>query len=459
MTSGRKFSALAAMVVLAFFASSGPVVHAAAAPAPQPTCHGQKATIVGSKLARITGTPGRDVIVTNGAERVTPLAGDDLVCGTGGGPYSLYVKDGPGDDVYDLRGWNGLRGRGTSAILRAGDDTVRTGPGPDSVEVAGYGRDRIFVGMGQDRVELKGHAWAERDLVDLGPGADHLTLGLAPGAVPRLKGGDGFDSMTIVGRSTKHWVINASAREVVEVPPGAGLVPAAGFRHFHLQTMRVPAIAFFGTDRSEHLQFGLNHGAASRYVSGEIPVPSRSLDIETRGGDDTLFLGSNDTGLVDGGAGVDQLHVIADQFDSGAEADLLTGEVWVADDGDEPHLLKVMGIANLTMTAFFPLFLGGDDSANVLTASNCIHPQTIEGRGGDDTLVLSGSTYDITGCDTVYEEYSPGTLRGGDGDDVLIGDVNDDTIAGDEGYDTADGYGGNDTCSAEVVTNCGGGAP
>lgn len=71
----------------------------------------------------------------------------------------------------------------------------------------------------------------------------------------------------------------------------------------------------------------------------------------------------------------------------------------------------------------------------------------------------SGDEGRVDGSDTVYEEYSPGTLRGGDGDDVLDGDVNDDTLDGEGGTDTADGRGGNDSCSAEAVTNCDSRAP
>ena len=69
-----------------------------AATAAGETCQGQAATIVGAPGARITGTEGPDVIVTNGAMRVDALGGDDVVCATG--TAFLDVVLGAGADTF-----------------------------------------------------------------------------------------------------------------------------------------------------------------------------------------------------------------------------------------------------------------------------------------------------------------------------------------------------------------------
>ena len=51
------------------------------------TCRGEAATIVGTPgnpallgSDGVTGTEGRDVVVTNGAAKVSTLGGDDVIC-------------------------------------------------------------------------------------------------------------------------------------------------------------------------------------------------------------------------------------------------------------------------------------------------------------------------------------------------------------------------------------------
>ena len=75
------------------------------------TCRGEAATIVGSPgnpallgSDGVTGTEGRDVVVTNGAFKVSTLGGDDVICVTAGGASSVkrvLLDAGAGDDVVD----------------------------------------------------------------------------------------------------------------------------------------------------------------------------------------------------------------------------------------------------------------------------------------------------------------------------------------------------------------------
>ena len=83
-----------------------PVAHAAGE-----TCRGEAATIVGTPgnpallgSDGVTGTEGRDVVVTNGAFKVSTLGGDDVICVTAGGASSVkrvLLDSGAGDDVVD----------------------------------------------------------------------------------------------------------------------------------------------------------------------------------------------------------------------------------------------------------------------------------------------------------------------------------------------------------------------
>ena len=75
------------------------------------TCRGEAATIVGTPANPallgsdgVTGTEGRDVVVTNGAFKVSTLGGDDVICVTAGGASSVkrvMIDSGAGDDVVD----------------------------------------------------------------------------------------------------------------------------------------------------------------------------------------------------------------------------------------------------------------------------------------------------------------------------------------------------------------------
>jgi Ca2+-binding RTX toxin-like protein len=75
----------------------------------------------------LTGTPGRDVIVSTGdfPTTVEALGGDDLICVYGG----ARVDAGPGDDVVDTSVASG----GSISDLADGDDTYIGGPGRDLV--------------------------------------------------------------------------------------------------------------------------------------------------------------------------------------------------------------------------------------------------------------------------------------------------------------------------------------
>jgi uncharacterized repeat protein (TIGR01451 family) len=119
--------------------------------APTPTCHGRKATIVGTAGPDLlTGTAGNDVIFAwSGNDRVYSLGGRDVICGGTGN--DLIRSGGRGDTV--------LAGPGADRVFGgAGGDDLRGGAGPDRLNggggadllAGGPGRDRCFGGPGAD---------------------------------------------------------------------------------------------------------------------------------------------------------------------------------------------------------------------------------------------------------------------------------------------------------------------
>jgi Ca2+-binding RTX toxin-like protein len=117
-----------AFTIAAGLAAFGPAVPAQAATA---TCHGVKATIVGTPSSDVLrGTPGRDVINgLGGDDTLYGSGGNDLVCG---GPGADQLYGGAGRDrLYG--GLDRLRGDKEDGPIRVGD-TLRGGPGSDHLD-------------------------------------------------------------------------------------------------------------------------------------------------------------------------------------------------------------------------------------------------------------------------------------------------------------------------------------
>jgi Ca2+-binding RTX toxin-like protein len=237
MLTRRRLGALGAGLVLL------PVSAVALAPSPAvaaaPSCHGHRATIVGTdKRDTIHGTRHADVIVGLGADDVVDgRGGDDIICGNGqadvlrggrghdrlyggsdGGPcdgnpdcdsavHGDTLSGGPGDDLL-----NG--GLDTSATATAAGRSRE----PDHITYAGASR-AIHVdlavgtatGQGRDRLVLRG-GWTEIvgsshdddvtggpevDRVDPGDGDDAVTLGPGDDVVTARSTAPQADSYTL----------------------------------------------------------------------------------------------------------------------------------------------------------------------------------------------------------------------------------------------------------------------
>ena len=165
---------------------------ATAATAAGETCRGEAATIVGTGPT-VTGTEGRDVIVTASAGVIDALGGDDLICVTGpGGSSNLLSVD------CRRRRRRGRHDRApagfyVTTVLDAGVDTFVGGPASDTVYAGeqartsngGYAhgadteKDTIDTGEGNDSAWTGAAGTPNRDVVRLGVGTDRLYLGAA----------------------------------------------------------------------------------------------------------------------------------------------------------------------------------------------------------------------------------------------------------------------------------------
>ena len=148
-----------------------PVAHAAGE-----TCRGEAATIVGTPgnpallgSDGVTGTEGRDVVVTNGAFKVSTLGGDDVICVTDGGASSVrrvIIDSGAGDDVVD----------GTTAP----DWIVQAELGEGADQFAGGNAGNSVRGAYDDAAP----ADTEKDVIVGGAGPDGVHSGVSGSPTP-----------------------------------------------------------------------------------------------------------------------------------------------------------------------------------------------------------------------------------------------------------------------------------
>lgn len=182
--------------------------------------------------------------------------------------------------------------------------------------------------------------------------------------------------------------------------------------------------------------------------------------IYAEGGNDTICsLGGGDEiapGLgddhIDGGSGIDTI-LYWDGGDTPTTVNLVSGSATGGEGEDE---IVVGSIENVEMNCSLDVAdtLIGDDDDNLLSGGS--GPDHIEGNGGNDTLIGTDIWYKRTDA-ICYSEYESDrdVMAGGDGDDVLLGQLSDDEMDGGSGYDIMDGDDGADDClNGERYARC-----
>ena len=407
------------------------------------TCRGEAATIVGTGPS-VTGTEGRDVIVTGPAGVVDALGGDDLVCVTGGPGNSnfLSVDAGSGADLVDTStlppGYYVTTVLGSGADTFAGgrsDENVSAGerlklpngtyvPGPDT------DKDTIATGEGGDSVSTGSTGSVDHDGVSLGPGDDSVSIGsLQVGADASFDGGEGTDRLRLVSGDTD-----------ISLDMAAGTFSTS-----------------FGTARATTFE-GVNLSAGTSRVTYRGTAGSDAVDISPTGGTPTLDIataaGQDEIVVepatiapgsrIDGGEGRNGL--VAANASGTMSLDLLRHELVI--DG---RTTAVTGLQDAFLIAT-DVTMVGDDRANVLSFAGC--DADLTGGAGRDRLFnvfdsyFETYTFDCRAETRISGDGGADTLQGGQGGDTLVGGAGNDTIEGRGGKDRIRGGNGRDTVDA-----------
>lgn len=397
-----------------------------------PMCFGKRATLVGTDgKDKLVGTAGPDVIVARGGhDHIRSKGGNDRVCAGKGGDEIL---SGGGKDKIDA-------GRGSDFFKAgSGNDRAEFGGGFFDFGDGGRGDDTI-VGLPLDAeqgtgFELVGYLFAKRAVtVDL---ANGTATGQGSDTLVDIDGADGstFDDQ-LTGTSGSNF--------------------------------------FFGGEGNDTINSGGNAGESTDATS----VDEFRFDF---------VLGGPGNDTITGGSGVTVLGY--DNPEGPIDADLQTGTI-VASDQDAGGTDTVDNVQGVLGTVHDDSFRGDQNN-------NLYEPEggadTIDGRGGDDTLALidgdtatvdlaAGSatttyrpftdqgrgdpvtaTSNVTSIEHIWGTNGPDTLSGDDGGNIIFGrEDNDtlngraasDTLIGEGGTDSADGGDGSDVCDAEAETNC-----
>ena len=316
-----------------------------------PSCHGRKATIVGTDGDDVLhGTPGRDVIWGGkGNDTIYGSLGNDLICGgfgddlIHGGRGNDIVDGGPGTDrvIGDLGDDRvlGGPGRGDEVAGDLGIDIVNGGPGDEDLVHGDYGWDRMSGGAGRGDIasfatavaggrgsgvwaslakhrafgdghdklfgfeSLEGSAFrdtlignAQANVIKGGPGDDQLIGG---GGRDTLDGGQGSDGCKgAKGRTVscgKEAPPHASAYVQLSPTPGggAGLEVVGGGGPDHFRVAFDDASETFAVSAHAGLAIGPGcerpRGAANR-VACAAGGPGRWLMVDLGPGNDSLVV-------------------------------------------------------------------------------------------------------------------------------------------------------------------------
>ncbi len=392
------------------------------------------------------GKGGTDTLIS--IENVQGGAFDDTITGDAGdnqldGNYGNDVIDG-GDGNDSITGdWS------DDVNITGGDDTLDGGAGDDWISGAS-GNDIIDGGSGEDWLE----GGAGNDTISGGSGNDILVGG---------RGNDTLDGGT--GTDEIHYY-DSIGGVVIDLNFGTNQVVDDGLGGTDT-LINIESIS--GSNFSDQMT-GDTFDNLLRGEGGNDIIDGAAGNDSVQGGDgnDTLsggsgndfILGGAGDDIIDGGDGDEYIygHAGSDTIDGGLGQDavghegaqhgivldltLASGQV--VDDGD-----------GFTDTLISIEQYDGSEHADDMTGD--ASGNLLRGLGGDD-IIRGGDGNDTLIGERYYDAAFPinignDTLIGGDGDDSLHGDLisdptsagGDDTLDGGTGNDTLEGHGGDDT--------------
>ncbi|WP_217356583.1 FG-GAP-like repeat-containing protein [Ruegeria atlantica] len=312
---------------------------------------------------------------------------DYLAAGGANGSFGTLIQIGASDPQNI-----GLANSGTGPAAVYGDDrenTVNAADYAGQTQLSGGAGNDILAG-GSNADILIGGAGADR-LIGNG-GDDTLFIDVADLASGEVQGGEGHDTVKVMGAAGVSLVLRAHGLEDAFGGLGDDTISGAGL------------------------------AGPTKIYGGE------GNDILTGGDGNDLLYGDNGDDQISGGVGTDKIHGGKgnDTLSGGAGDDDLFG-------GDQHDALS-----------------GGDGADNLHGGDG--HDTLAGGAGNDRIGGGRGSDilYGNDGDDLLDGGEGNDVIRGGVGGDVLVGGDGNDTLSGGAGTDTLYGNAGNDTLTGDA---------
>lgn len=346
-------------------------------------------TLTGSAFAdTINGGTGTDVIDAGGGDDVVLIASSEATTDT--------MAGGSGNDTLRLTGTAAVALTGTSQltgfeVLDGGGLSLTGTTGNNVIDLSIF---TTITGLGvvdglAGNDTITGSAFADTinggsgiDVIDAGGGDDVVLISGSDAASDTLAGGSGNDTLRLTGTATV--VINSMALvSGFEILDGAGrtLAGSANADVINLSS-------FASVLNLAELQ-GLNGNDTLTGTSGNdrINGGAGTDTIIAGDGDDTIVISSNQgsTDIVDGGAGVDRVLVLA---------------------------------------------AGGN-----VTLTNTTRMSNIESFDGAGVAIVGSSASDTLDFRAIGNLVNVASIQGGVGNDVIAGGTGNDTMTGGSGAD------------------------
>ncbi|MFT3729113.1 MAG: calcium-binding protein [Terricaulis sp.] len=401
----------------------------------------------------IDGGDGNDQLRGDGGSAYNGPSGDDVLIGGAGNDF---MNGGAGVDSFDggegndrVSFYNLAATQGASANLitqTISNDGFGNAETMTSVEGLGAGTAfaDTFIGNDGNNILYGGLG----DTVIGNGGNDVLIVDSAPAA---LDGGAGYDILEFVGDINGMLVADSNgdglaevvfADHGVDVDLSSNFIFDDGFGNSatiaNIEELDGSELGdtFVGDNNSNQL-YGWGGDDTIIGLGGDDVIDGGDGNDQLRGdsgssgrgpqGNDQIFGGAGDDYMnggggvdsFDGGEGNDRVSFYSLSATQGAVANLITQTISNDGYGNAETMTSVEGLG--AGTVFADTFIG-DDNANVLYGS---FGDTIQGNGGDDTLVIDSA---------------PNVLDGGAGTDTLqfVGDVNGMLVADGNGDGLAD---------------------
>ena len=375
-----------------------------------------------------------------GADSMTGGSGNDTLYG-GVGADTIYFGAGA-DTVYG--------GDGDDLI----DDVNGTNQAGASLVYGGTGNDQIWAGGGNDTV----YGDDGNDVVDAELGNDSVFGGAGNDT---LWGGDGND--TLSGGSGDDGLYGGADSDLIVVNPNEGTdLVYGGETGTDRDTLQLNGTA----NQANTVIFTGNEAGTYSYTGGGSGSFNQIEVIETGAGNDLVDATASSAGVeVYGGTGQDTLKggsgadiLMAgdgnDQLKGGAGNDLLSGggdtdQIFIGlNDGidtiqggetgsDYDFLTFSTSVAGPGVKVTFTAAETGTYSYTGGGSGSFTGIEEVDGSAGADTIDASLASTGVT-------------IKGGAGNDSILGGASKDFLQGDDGNDTIFGGGGNDTLNGDA---------